>query len=253
MIEIWQDESHPVNPISTVFPPSPAQEAAAKSNIAHFHPHFCPAATIPVDSGGKIGIIKLLYPTLVVSSSAAVYVWNVQTGKLICTLDMHDDENEMFETTGVAVSQELILAFNRHQIRFFSRHDGLAISYISRANSVSDLAISRGAQLLPPDLEGAMAFAEAVLQPQRLFHKRRGWSCSRGYFTLFGISTCGMTLVILSSKRRMLIVNDVEREVMQDLTTAISSAADVKIPSSYGSIDCLSVTRDRIAVGTVST
>lgn len=70
--------------------------------------------------------------------------------------------------------------------------------------------------------------------------------------TLFavGISPCGMSLAVLSSNRRMLVVNDIQRVINEDLPI-FSAAVDVKIGREYGLPLCLTVTLDRIAVGTV--
>ncbi|KAJ7315308.1 hypothetical protein DFH08DRAFT_1086856 [Mycena albidolilacea] len=148
----------------------------------------------------------------------------------------------------LAISEELIVAFDPHQIRFFSRTDGLLLSCFSPAISNS----GKNAQLSPPRY--SVGCPEALLSPQTLFHKRRGWSSSRGRFTLFGISACGITLAILASKRRIFGVNDIQRVIIED--PPISSASvDVKIPESFGAIDsaCLTATRDRIALFSGST
>jgi hypothetical protein len=175
MIEIWHDGSHPLGPISNVFPPSTEQEAIVKASAAEYAAarHFYPAAAIPVPSEPQN--ITMDYPILVAATSSAVYVWNIQTAELMYSL------NHEMSCPGLAISQKLIVAFDPQQIRFFSRTDGL-LSWVSPAIANSGKNIARDAQLLPPMY--GVGFPGAVLSPQTLFHKRRKWSSSRGRFTL---------------------------------------------------------------------
>ncbi|KAJ7315313.1 hypothetical protein DFH08DRAFT_421014 [Mycena albidolilacea] len=87
MIEIWHDGSHPLGPISTVFPPSTEQEAVVKASAAEYAAarHFYPAAAIPVPSEPQN--ITMNYPILVAATSSAVYVWNIQTAELMYSLN----------------------------------------------------------------------------------------------------------------------------------------------------------------------
>lgn len=176
MIEIWQDKSHPLGPISTVFPPSTEQEAVVKASAPEYAAarHFYPAAAIPVPSEPQN--ITMNYPILVAATSSTVYVWNIQTAELMYNL------NHEMSCPGLAISQKLIVAFDPQQIRFFSRTDGLLLSWVSPTITNSEKNIARDAQLLPPMY--GVGFPGAVLSPQTLFHKRRGWSSSRGRFTL---------------------------------------------------------------------
>ncbi|KAJ7909034.1 hypothetical protein B0H13DRAFT_2015164 [Mycena leptocephala] len=184
---------------------------------------------------------------LVVATFSAVYIWHIQTGNLICTLGTQSIEDHKMVYEGVEVSRELIVAFDSEQIRFFSGQDGLLLSFLSQLISTLE-SIPRGVQLLPPrNGVTPLQCPEAVLLQQILFKKRRQWSRSRGQFTHVRISPCGMTLVILSSKRRRLIVNDIRHVIMEDPPT-FDAAVDVKIPRHYGSSACLTMTRDRIAV-----
>ncbi|KAJ7816492.1 hypothetical protein B0H14DRAFT_3743722 [Mycena olivaceomarginata] len=254
MIEIWHDGSHPLGLISNVFPPSTEQEAIVKASAAEYAAarHFYPAAAIPVPSEPQS--ITMNYPILVAATSSAVYVWNIQTAELMYSL------NHEMSCPGLAISQKLIVAFDPQQIRFFSRTDGLLLSWVSPAIANSGKNIAWDAQLLPPMY--GVGFPGAVLSPQDVVPQTaqvvelEGTVYTSYEFLLHlylcvGISGCGTTLAILSSKRRILVVNDIQRLMLEDLPIS-SASVDVKIPESYGLIDsaCLAVTRDRIAVGT---
>jgi hypothetical protein len=122
------------------------------------------------------------YPILVAATSSAVYVWNIQTAM---TELMYSLNHEM-SCPGLAISQKLIVAFDPQQIRFFhSRSDGLLLSWVSPAIANSGKNIARDAQLLPPMY--GVGFLGAVLSPHTLFHKWRGWSSSKGLFTLHNL------------------------------------------------------------------
>ncbi|KAJ6578092.1 hypothetical protein B0H19DRAFT_575492 [Mycena capillaripes] len=245
IIDIWHDGSHHTwLPISLAFLPSPEQGGAhTTSSVNYFPGYFHPAAALPAPSE-RINTIKLLYPTLVVATSSAVHIWDIQAANSICTLGTQNIADLEMRYQGVEISQELIVAFDSEQIRFFSRHDGLFLSFLSRSISIS----ARGAQLLPPPNHATPSqWPDRVLLQQILFRKRRQWSSSRGRFTHVGVSPCGMTLCILSSKLRMLIVNDIQRVIKEDLPIS-DAAVDVKIAGKYGSFNSLTVTRDRIAI-----
>ncbi|KAJ7035274.1 hypothetical protein C8F04DRAFT_887980, partial [Mycena alexandri] len=123
VIEIWQDERLPKGLISAAFPPTPEQETATTSIAAQFPSvHFRPTAAIPAPSA-RTEAIRLHYPTLVVATSSAVYTWDLEMGDLTQTLCTQ--RSLMRPVLGVEVSQELIVVFDREQVRFFSRSHGL--------------------------------------------------------------------------------------------------------------------------------
>ncbi|KAJ7146804.1 hypothetical protein C8R44DRAFT_973427 [Mycena epipterygia] len=248
LIEIWQDQSRPLTPISTVFPPNAAQEAAATSSL-NSTPYFRPAAALPAPSSERPITIRLAYPTLFAATSSKIYVWDIQTGELIRSLGAQNVDDHIMQFEGLEVSRNLIVAFDQHQLRFFSHHDGLYLFFLSHPIPISG-RIPRGVQLSPPQTGATPSqCSSALLLQQTLFRKSRRWFGSREHFTHIGISPCDMTLAVLSSNRRMLIVNDIHRVIKEDLPI-FSAAVDVKIGREYGLPLCLAVTRDRIAVGT---
>ncbi|KAJ7730758.1 hypothetical protein B0H16DRAFT_209666 [Mycena metata] len=249
-IEIWRDEAHPVGLISAAFPPTPEQEAATTTSLAAQFPsvHFRPSAALPAPIA-PTEVIRLRYPTLAVATSSAVYTWDLQTGDSAQTL--HTQKSPMNPVLGVEVSQELIVVFDREQVRFFSRSDGLFL-FLLPADIPESGGVPRGVQLRPPATGGTPSqSSEAILLQQVLFRKRSKWSAPRGDIAAVGISECGNTLVVLSSKRRMFIVNDIKRVIEEDLPIS-SAAVDVKIGAHYKEIMFLAVTRDKIALATTT-
>ncbi|KAJ7486846.1 hypothetical protein FB451DRAFT_1026656 [Mycena latifolia] len=184
-IEIWHD----ISPAGA-FKPSPGQKLAADASTELYGPpdvgHFIPCYTFPARGVYQMEkrSIRLVYPTLLANTLTQIHLWDISTGMHLRTLTIGGelDNHGMRELSGVELSRDFVLAFDKEQVRLFSRHDGNFLFHFSESTTLLP-AVSADVQLLPPR-RGATSgqFDDAALHRQGLFRKRLQWTASRGTF-----------------------------------------------------------------------
>ncbi|KAJ7167190.1 hypothetical protein C8R43DRAFT_984454 [Mycena crocata] len=260
VLEVWHDSSP--GPSDSTYKPSVPQKVTAETIASLYGPaaagHFLPCYIIPAPTTAdgrddvNVGSIRLLYSTLLVTTSNEIHMWDVETGAHIRKLNTrkHLHDHSMNDLAGVELSQDYILAFDVAQIRLFSRHDGNFLLHFS--TSTAFLPSTPGVQLVPPRIKtDAAPWDGTPLQSQVLFPKRRKWAFARGPFLQVGISACGTTLVAATENSRILIIPELHRMVAENIPID-EAGVEVKIASEYLGPRCISpaVTRDRVAIGT---
>lgn len=185
-IDVWREASLETLPFS----PSPSQKVAAEASAAVYGSptagHFIPCYSLSPIEGAQFNLkcLKMMYPTLLSATPAAIHMWDISTGQHLRSLSTKRDldDHPMYHFKGIEISSSYVLAFDYRQIRLFARHDGHFLCHISTSTMFSPKRAA-AIQLLPPRHPYSPARQDgSALLPQVLFAKKNAWEQVRGGF-----------------------------------------------------------------------